>query len=342
MVSERDITTRQTLIPAIPLARFRLTLEATIDVELPINPGDLLHSRFGATLRRLFCSTRQPACDGCLLITGCPYSYLFNTPITESSHPLLRHGGQAPHPFVFQLAPGHPMIKQGDNLDMPLVLIGRGVEYMPHILHTFESMTVAPGRGRRAQQGWPWRLQKAAQYMADGRWQGIYPTGRGQQQESVPAAAPSIEAPSHDKEVVTIRFVTPLSIKTKGKLLSHAPSMDLLLTTLLRRAASLAAAHAGVTDFADHLRLKSLVRQCSLLQADVGLLSWKRRSKRQGRDIPMQGLVGRATYGPLPREIWPWLKLGELIHIGRGTAYGLGAIEVRGPRVQVSESPSHI
>jgi len=50
----------------------------------------------------------------------------------------------------------------------------------------------------------------------------------------------------------------------------------------------------------------------------------ERYSRRQERRIPMGGLVGSVTYrGPLD-EFLPWLALGEHVHVGKNTVFGMG------------------
>jgi CRISPR/Cas system endoribonuclease Cas6 (RAMP superfamily) len=42
----------------------------------------------------------------------------------------------------------------------------------------------------------------------------------------------------------------------------------------------------------------------------------------------MGGFVGHATYEGDIARLWPWLALGEWVHVGKGATFGLGQYEV--------------
>ncbi|MFH1323401.1 MAG: CRISPR system precrRNA processing endoribonuclease RAMP protein Cas6 [Methanobacteriota archaeon] len=54
----------------------------------------------------------------------------------------------------------------------------------------------------------------------------------------------------------------------------------------------------------------------------------KRRSNRQNMEMEKGGLLGDITYEGELAEFMPFIKLGEFLHIGAGTAYGLGKYEI--------------
>jgi CRISPR/Cas system endoribonuclease Cas6 (RAMP superfamily) len=51
----------------------------------------------------------------------------------------------------------------------------------------------------------------------------------------------------------------------------------------------------------------------------------------RGRETRMKlgGVVGRMELEDLPKALWPWLRLGELVHVGKGTSFGLGRYRVK-------------
>jgi CRISPR/Cas system endoribonuclease Cas6 (RAMP superfamily) len=55
---------------------------------------------------------------------------------------------------------------------------------------------------------------------------------------------------------------------------------------------------------------------------------WERYSARQDTRMRLGGVVGEVMYeGQLGRFL-PFLRLGEQVHVGNGTAFGLGAFRI--------------
>lgn len=59
-------------------------------------------------------------------------------------------------------------------------------------------------------------------------------------------------------------------------------------------------------------------------QSDIRWYDRKRYSTRQEAWMALGGLVGRISYEGDLSGIIPLLRLGEYIHVGKGTLFGLG------------------
>ena len=55
----------------------------------------------------------------------------------------------------------------------------------------------------------------------------------------------------------------------------------------------------------------------------------ERYSKRQDAHMRMGGFVGVAEYDPVPVALLPFLKWGELLHLGKASAFGLGKYTIQ-------------
>ena len=44
--------------------------------------------------------------------------------------------------------------------------------------------------------------------------------------------------------------------------------------------------------------------------------------------MKLGGIVGKASFSGNIKEFLPLLKIGELVHIGKGTSFGLGKYEI--------------
>jgi len=55
---------------------------------------------------------------------------------------------------------------------------------------------------------------------------------------------------------------------------------------------------------------------------------WERYSGRQETRIKMGGFVGDITFEGFIEPFMPLIKTGELLHVGKGTAFGLGKYRI--------------
>jgi len=70
--------------------------------------------------------------------------------------------------------------------------------------------------------------------------------------------------------------------------------------------------------------------------ADLRRVHVTRYSARQRQRMTWPGLMGRvAWHGPALPAIWPLLRFGEQVQVGKGTALGFGRYRLAGsPRVE--------
>jgi hypothetical protein len=132
---------------------------------------------------------------------------------------------------------------------------------------------------------------------------------------------------------VALHFLHPLRIKgPKGILKPHDFSVPELLTRILRRHHNLLYdwCGAGITDW--HA-LKASVTGIRATDTRLVWHDWRRYSHRQEQHIPMGGLLGHIVLeGSGMAAVWPYLWLGQWLHVGKGTMMGLGqyALEALG------------
>jgi hypothetical protein len=138
----------------------------------------------------------------------------------------------------------------------------------------------------------------------------------------------SIDTGSAMPARLCLTFITPLRLTEKGTLVTAATFTPRhLLGALVRRASLLAQYHgAGALDL-DFKDLRSRAAAAAFVATDLLWRDWARHSARQGRMIPMGGLVGTAVLPMAGLEpFWPLLRLSPALHIGKGTVMGLGGV----------------
>jgi CRISPR/Cas system endoribonuclease Cas6 (RAMP superfamily) len=79
------------------------------------------------------------------------------------------------------------------------------------------------------------------------------------------------------------------------------------------------------------LDFKSLIEKSQSIRVKKENLSWfdwERYSARQDTRMKMGGFVGSITFEGDFEPFLPFLLLGEQIHVGKGTSFGLGKYEI--------------
>lgn len=129
---------------------------------------------------------------------------------------------------------------------------------------------------------------------------------------------------------VTLRFLTPTRIKYAGKLTSDI-DFEILMRNLLRRLSWLAEIHCDEKWKLDWKELiKKAKENIKTVHSDLRWYDWERYSQRQATRMKMGGFTGEITFEGDLAEFIPYLTLGEYLHIGKGTVYGLGKYELTG------------
>ncbi len=309
-------------LPLLPLARYRLTFRAAVDLRLPAYTGSAWRGAFGRALKRLVCVTRESACPPCLLYRSCIYPYLFETPPDPGVGKLTRYTA-APHPYVLVPEDRGGMIAVGETLALELTLLGHGNRHLPYVVHALHQ---AGQQGLGTDRG-ALELLEVAQ-ADEGGWRSIYAPGG----DFVPGPAVTPPpAPAVPRRVV-VRFLTPLRLTHEGRLVSQDRfRFSLLFSSLLRRMSLLTAFHTDDPLETDFAGLTQAARAVELEGARLRWHEWARYSSRQDKLVQMGGLIGEIELDGAGLEpFWPYLWLGQWTHAGKGAVMGLGRYRVDG------------
>ncbi len=136
-----------------------------------------------------------------------------------------------------------------------------------------------------------------------------------------PSGAPGTD---HTPERIAIEFVTPLRVKAQERL-ATALEFHVLMRALLRRLAHLSYFHCGGDSsrvaFRDWIALAETVRTVA---SALTWREWTRYSSRQGTTMQLGGLLGRVSFEGHLAPFRPFLRAGEVTHVGKATSFGLG------------------
>jgi hypothetical protein len=307
------------------LYRFYLTAQQNAALPTEEHMGALLRDRFGSALKHAVCPFLQQCRSGCILPRQCAYARLFETTQEGVSAGDLK-GRDVYRPFALEPPlDGKTRFAPGESLPFNLLLVGEGLDFLPYFALAFIEMGrhgFGIGRAR-------WRLERvvsiAHSTAADGAL--VYDGARERFLGDAPTkdfAAVAAESESLSSEQVTLELLTPLRVEEKNEL-ARLINTSVLTRALLRRISRLAQLWCGEELQLDYRGLLDRWGQSVACEAeDLRWEDWQRGSMRQRARLKLGGLRGRLTLTGELADLRPFLKLGEYLHLGKQTVFGLG------------------
>jgi len=274
--------------------------------------GSTLRGGFGHIFRRMVCLTREKDCYKCILVYTCPYSYIFQTCLPPDA-PLFRKTRDIPRPYVFDLGENPSSFK--------LILIGKSIDYLPYFLLVFDTLG-KKGLGKK-------RVKYTLQEVKDGEGNTVY---SGEKKELYSKFKiyrweefQTIQYPK--SSILTLHLLSPLRIKEKNKLVKDL-TFPLLITSLTRRLSLLSLFPCNHPIWDSVHPLLPLSEKIKVKEKELQWKEFTRYSTRQKTILKLGGLTGRIVFEGNLSPFLPLLKIGEYIHIGKGTTFGLGKYRI--------------
>ena len=303
------------------LAQFRFYLEATEEIALPEYSGSTIRGGFGISFKNAVCTSRRDKdCPSCMFKEACVYRYIFETP-APIDYTTSRKNEAIPHPFIL-IPPLHgaKTYNQGDMLTFELVLIGKAINYLPYFVYAFDRLGnhgIGKGRGR-------FKIAKITDTLSPNE-ESVYDPITSQFDQNYTTITPQKFLTKENKtpQRITFNFITPTRIKYENKYTSN-PEFHVLIRTLLRRISSLSYFHTKTELEIDY---KKLIEESQKIKTAAKKIKWyvfERYSARQDTKMNLDGFTGQMTFEGDFTQFLPYLKLGEYIHIGKNTSFGLG------------------
>ena len=321
-------------LSALQLLPLQITLRAQTPIQLPRYKGSALRGGFGSVFKETVCIVEHRDCVRCLLRARCAYPYVFDTPVPDGATRLRKYEA-APHPFVI-LPPleRQTSYQPGETLTFGWTLIGRGADYLPYFIYTFERLGTRYGLGKARGRF----LVETVRWLApEGEPVVIYQGAEKTLQNTfrllpVQELAKRTEAEPGDS--LTLRFLTPTRLVYGGSL-TDSLDFHVLLRVLLRRLSNLAYFHCGTDLGLDFRGLIAAAEAVQTVSSHLRWYDWERYSSRQDARVQMGGFLGRVTYTGDLQPFLPLLRLGSYVHVGKGTSFGLGKYVIEaGPEAE--------
>lgn len=314
-------------LPAtLEIARFRFTLCIREAVYLPLFKGSALRGGLGHALRRIACSQGTSGnCDHCKQSDECVYGYLFCTSPPGGAQ-VLRNQTEVARPYVIE----PPLTRQaqfivGDWLSFDIILVGRGITYLPYFIVAVQGFGRA-GLGRTRGR---FTLERVTAVVPEGEAPVLDAAEGVVHSPKVSVIAPMVPALKDIEDKMVVTFLAPTRLKHDGRWVRHGPPFHVLIKALLGRVSALSYFHGGERWEIDFRGWIDRAQEVRLANGGAGWEDWARYSGRQHQRVQMGGLVGPATYEGDLAPFLPLLALGEWIHVGKGTVFGNGRYEIR-------------
>ena len=316
------------LTNGLPIARYRFTATLRTGLRLPGYAGSLLRGQFGAALRQVACMTRQPTCVACPLLRTCPYTRVFEAPPPAAEHAQQKFSN-IPNAYVVEPPLATPSLaptdlQAGDTLTFQMVLAGEAIAQLPLIVFAWQR-ALAHGLTRERTVA---DLQLVEWVDADGACHGIWQAGAPvlqQHMATINVPPGSAAAPTTG---ITLHIHTPLRLQHQGHpLRPDKLSPRALVAALARRVALVLEFHAGQPEWG--AQVPALVQLAETLHdvRDLHWHDWTRYSSRQQQEMTLGGVLGSWTLRGSPEALcalWPWLWLGQWLHVGKNATMGMG------------------
>lgn len=311
------------MLDALWATRQRVTFRAVDVIRMPEYKGATFRGALGHAFKKVACALPRKVCETCMLRQRCAYSVCFETPVPEDAA-IMRRYPFAPHPFVLDPPQdGTHEYTPGEFFSIDLTLVGRGNEYLPQFIYAFEQLGEA-GLGRDRGKA---ELVSLHALEHNGEDRVLYDHASQELYSAVApidAGAVAAQCRSYSGKPLRLTFETPVRLKIEGLYHRAVPEFSEMLPAVLRRIHSLNYFLCGGPSDVDVRPLLAAAAEVKILDAEIRWEDWSRYSGRQMTRMKLGGLKGWINYSPVPDVVLPYLLWGELLHIGKASAFGLG------------------
>ncbi len=306
MGEPQSLTGKASTVPTA-VTQLCATLEATRAVAWPHFAGGRIRGAFGRALRQAACITGKPECGGCAVRTQCAYGAVFDPAApAQPLHPSFQNGLPA---YVIQPPPlGARQLRAGDTVRFTVQLLANAQPHQSLVAHVL----------RDAVNQHLFKPGDCAVQTIECR------------ELPIPALATEPAGPALNG--IQLTWLTPMRLQHQGKPLFRPLDLSAAaLTSATWRRYLQWCQLSGQTPSAAQAPLDA-ARHCTL---DTQGMQWhdiSRYSNTQQQHLPLGGLLGQAVLtGPdhALQTLLPLLRLGEQLHIGKETVFGLGQYHLR-------------
>jgi len=301
-----------------------LTIKAVDMLYLPNYKGSTFRGGFGNMFRKVVCALKRLDCTDCMLRSKCIYAYVFETfPNGDAELMHMNRYSKIPHPFIIEPPEDNKKtFKPGETILFKLILIGKATDFLPYFIYTFDELgKTGIGKGRGKFKLVDAHNEEGMIYDSCDKVIKALDSKRFNIQEE-------FDVDGNEERLLTLNFMTPVRISYRRSLTVDL-AFHVLIRNLLRRIVLLYYFHCEKrVPQHDH---KGMIKEAENITIQNNALrwwDWERYSSRQDTRMKMGGLIGKITYRGNIQPFMPFLKAGEIFHVGKGTSFGLGRYNI--------------
>lgn len=318
-------------LPELSLAGYRCQFRAARPCRFDEDPRGLWHGVFGLHLHRLACVLPGQDCATCALLHQCGYPFLFTGPRPPDAE-LMRRYDRIPVPHVLHIdADFPPTLPAGADAAIWFTLIGTANERLPLAIAALRA-AAAGGLGARRD-----RLELIAveQWLPDADAPLPVWTDPAGWRPPAPPRAPLLPPLPPATDRLLMEFLTPWQSGAGRDF-----AIGSLLMAIVRRVSLLQYFYTGRRLDADFPALKAASEQVQLLSHGLHRQRAARYAARHRERLDLSGLVGtlELAIDDALAPLWPYLHLGQWLHVGKNASMGFGAYRLSAVPFQPLES----
>ncbi|HIP38300.1 MAG TPA: CRISPR system precrRNA processing endoribonuclease RAMP protein Cas6 [Desulfocapsa sulfexigens] len=280
-------------IAHLSLAKYQFTCRARGQIILPEYKGPALYGGFGFSLKDISPFYHKQLCGA----KSRQNPYILLPPLDTAR----------------QYPPGH-------IFSFELTLVGNAMEYFPVCRDAFTLLGERRGLGKNRGKFDIIAIDSAIPATPDDS------TGSTSQSQIVTGDTIVSARVYTNSPELKLHLITPLRLKANDKLLRETPSFAVFFARTIGRLNSLSTFYGDGSIIAPQKKheLLELAEKIILVKDNSNRRKLSRYSTRQKQWLNFDGLQGEIIYKGNFAPFWPYLALGEWLHVGGKVNLGLG------------------
>jgi CRISPR-associated endoribonuclease Cas6 len=301
----------------LSISKYKIVLRLKESVTFFGYKGMAFRSGFSRVFKKVSCIAKKKICDTCDFKASCVYSLLFEAKVSKKEYRRLGFT-EPPRPFVLEpLADEKNVYQPYENFEFYILIFGNSIHFLPYLVLTFNEL------GKKGFGETKAKCELVTVETIDGK--PIYDV----QTQTFYNYDSTIKLSFEEiKEVneIKIRFISPTRIKTEND--KKEISFQTLISSLLRRFSGLLAFYTNKNVDWDYDEIVKEAGKVSIKFSGLKYVEVERYLTQQNKVVKLYGLVGETIYQGEITKFYPLLKIGEFIHVGKNTTFGLGKYEI--------------